>query len=99
MAVQIVQKNRLRRFFLFLAALLLFLLASPVTAQEHHRLTNLPHLYVNTFDGRDVTSKTTQVLARLWLVDENDERAREFHLEPSQETLSHQVSPKDTLSG
>jgi len=41
-------------------------------AQEHHRLTNLPHLYINTFTGRDVTSKTEQVWARLWLVDEND---------------------------
>ena len=66
----------MRSLFLKMAVWL-FLLASPVTAQEHHRLTNLPHLYVNTFDGRDVTSKTTQVLARLWLVDENDEVA--FH--------------------
>lgn len=64
----------MRSLFLKMAVWLLFL-STPVMSQEHHRLTNLPHLYVNTFDGRDVTSKTTQVLARLWMVDENDDVA------------------------
>ena len=38
----------------------------------HTRLTNLPHVYINTFTGRPVTSKTTMVLARMWYVDEQD---------------------------
>jgi spore coat protein CotH len=41
-------------------------------AQEHKRLTNLPHLYINTFTGNPIVSKTEQVWARMWLVDEQD---------------------------
>ena len=49
--------------------------ASPSGAPdaEHHRLTNLPHVYINTFTGLDVSSKETQVWARLWMVDEQDQ--------------------------
>lgn len=56
---------------------LLTLTCLPLNAQdaEHHRLTNLPHLYINTFNGRDITSKSTEVYARLWLVDEDDQVA------------------------
>ena len=43
-----------------------------VAAQEHVRLTNLPHVYINTFSGKAITSKTTYVLARMWIVDEGD---------------------------
>ena len=39
---------------------------------EHTRLTNLPHVYINTFTGRPITSKTTTVYARMWYVDEDD---------------------------
>lgn len=42
-------------------------------AQEHVRLTNLPHVYINTFDGKGITSKTVYVYARMWYVDENDQ--------------------------
>ena len=45
---------------------------SGVQDAEHHRLTNLPHVYINTFTGQDVYSKETQVWARLWMVDEQD---------------------------
>lgn len=41
-------------------------------SQEHERLTNLPHLYIETFTGKNVTSKTEQVWARMWLVNEQD---------------------------
>lgn len=41
-------------------------------AQDHQRLTNLPHLYVNTFTGHPIVSKTQQVWAQMWLVDEQD---------------------------
>ena len=39
----------------------------------HERLTNLPHLYINTKTGLPITSKTDDVWAEMWLVDENDE--------------------------
>ena len=59
-----------KQIILFLAILMLCNVETE--AQEHHRLTNLPHLYINTFTGNDVTSKTTQVWARMWMVDEDD---------------------------
>jgi len=40
---------------------------------EHVRLTNLPHVYIDTFNGRNPTSKNTMVYARLWYVDEQDD--------------------------
>lgn len=58
-----------RRFTTLLAALLLPLC---IAAQEHRRLTNLPHVYIDTFTGYDVTSKTVQIGARMWYVDEQD---------------------------
>lgn len=39
---------------------------------DWHRLTSLPHLYINTFSGEDITSKSWDVWAEMWLVDEND---------------------------
>ncbi|MBO4801780.1 MAG: CotH kinase family protein [Bacteroidaceae bacterium] len=52
--------------------------ADPVDPDDPHqkdvqRLTNLPHLYLETFNKRAITSKSTYVLARLWYIDENDE--------------------------
>ncbi len=41
-------------------------------SETHKRLTNLPHIYINTFSGNSITSKTTYVLAKMWYVDEND---------------------------
>ena len=38
--------------------------------EQHVRLTNLPHVYINTFTGNPITSKTTMVSARMWYVDE-----------------------------
>ncbi len=40
--------------------------------KEVQRLTNLPHVYINTFNGRPVTSKENYVYARMWCVYEND---------------------------
>ncbi len=39
---------------------------------QHQRLTDLPHLYIETFNGQAVTSKTTEVPARIWLVTRQD---------------------------
>jgi len=43
------------------------------SVKEVQRLTNLPHVYINTFNGRGISSKTTYVYARMWYVDEDDE--------------------------
>ena len=40
--------------------------------ESHMRLTNLPHIYINTFTGSSITSKTNYVLARMWYVDEQN---------------------------
>ena len=61
-----------RIFSLFLLSLLISVGLYAQTDEEHVRLTNLPHLYLNTFDGRNITSKTTMVYARLWYVNEAD---------------------------
>ena len=39
---------------------------------EHVRLTNLPHVYINTFTGKSITSKTSYVYAKMWMVSEED---------------------------
>ena len=39
----------------------------------HERLTNLPHVYINTFNGNNIVSQTTMVYARMWYVDEQDQ--------------------------
>ena len=43
-----------------------------VLAQNHTRLTNLPHIYVNTFGNVGIWSKTEYVYATMYYVDEND---------------------------
>ena len=40
-----------------LLALLMFIVTT-VSADDYPRLTNLPTIYINTFDNRPVTSKT-----------------------------------------
>ncbi len=47
-----------------------------VCAQEYSRLTNLPHVLVNTFDGAAITSKEYYVYATMFYVDENDNVTR-----------------------
>lgn len=39
---------------------------------KYERLTNLPAVYIRTYDNVPITSKTTYVLATMWYVDEND---------------------------
>lgn len=58
------------------ASIFLFVTLCCVTVSKaqdsYHRLTNLPHVYISTFDGKDVTSNTNEVYARLYVVDESD---------------------------
>ena len=41
-------------------------------AQTYHRLTNLPHVYIETKEGVAIASKTEYVYATMYYVDEND---------------------------
>lgn len=41
-------------------------------AQQYARRTNLPAVYINTYSGQDVTSKTEYVMSTLRYVDESD---------------------------
>ena len=62
----------MRQFFLSL----LMLCMSAVAMQAQNdlvRLTNLPHVYIETFTGQGVYSKTESLYARMWYVDEQDE--------------------------
>ena len=62
----------------FFSCLLMFSVTGKVDAQNDpsvknvRRLTNLPHVYINTFDGYGIYSKTEYVYARMWYVDEED---------------------------
>jgi hypothetical protein len=54
--------------------LLSVLLSADIFSQETHvRLTNLPHVYLQTFNGYGITSTTNYVYARMWYVDETDQ--------------------------
>ena len=59
--------------FLILTLLALVTGTKAQGQQQHVRLTNLPHVYINTFTGRGITSKTEMVYARMWYVDEADD--------------------------
>ena len=43
-----------------------------LSIKDVQRLTNLPHVYIDTFNGRNINSKTNYVYARMWYVDEDD---------------------------
>ncbi len=44
----------------------------PTDEETYQRLTNLPHIYINTFNGGNITSKTSYVYAKMRYVDEHD---------------------------
>ena len=68
-----IQAKLMKRCLLLLIPLLLNCLTGlSQTNGNHQRLTNLPHIYINTFTGENITSKTTMVEARMWYVDESD---------------------------
>lgn len=49
------------------------LFAARCTAQEYKRVTNLPHIYIETDKGAPITSKTVYIYSTMYYVDENDE--------------------------
>ena len=62
----------MKKFFCYILMALVSLQVYAQNNGEYERLTNLPHIYLNTFTGYDITSKTVSVLARMWYVDEQD---------------------------
>ena len=58
------------RTTLLLTALVSF--STLMQAQQHERLTNLPHMYIETFGNVPITSKTEYVYATMHYVDEQD---------------------------
>ena len=59
-----------RKYPLTIAFLLFVLMA--VNAQTYQRVTNLPHVYIETVNNVPITSKTTYVDATMYYVDEED---------------------------
>ena len=59
--------------FLILPLSLLAQEKTDPSVKDVHRLTNLPHVYINTFTGMAITNKTEYVYARMWYVDEDDQ--------------------------
>ena len=60
----------LKKITIFLS--LCFLVLGVATAQTYVRKTNLPHVYIETFDRVAITSKETYVYATMHYVDEED---------------------------
>ena len=59
--------------FRFPLLALLMCIVTTVSADDYPRLTNLPTIYINTFDNRPVTSKTDYIYATMHYVDEADQ--------------------------
>lgn len=51
---------------------LILLTLTIIASAQYKRYTNLPAIYIETFDGRSITSKTVEKYARLIYVDEED---------------------------
>lgn len=62
----------IRKIILFIA----IVLSAVLKAQDYKRVTNLPHIYIETFNKKDITSKTVYIYATMHYVDENDSVVR-----------------------
>lgn len=62
--------GNIMRFPMLIAAMTVALCAG--AQAKYERLTNLPAIYIRTYNNVAITSKTTYVLATMWYVDEND---------------------------
>ena len=60
----------IRKLFFLLLTFSLF--AVIATAQDYKRVTNLPHVYIETFGKKSITSKTVYIYATMYYVDEDD---------------------------
>ena len=55
-----------------ISLLTFFCLLTAVNAQTYQRLTNLPHVYIETFNRQSINNKIVYVYATMYYVDEND---------------------------
>ena len=55
-----------------LLLILLFFIAIDSSAQQYPRVTNLPHIYINTYENKRINSKTEYIYCELIYVDEED---------------------------
>lgn len=53
-------------------AILMACACAAINAQTYKRVTNLPHVYIETFEGKPVNNKTTYIYANMRYVYEND---------------------------
>ena len=60
----------IRKLFSLLLTFSLF--AVIATAQDYKRVSNLPHVYIETFGKKSITSKTVYIYATMYYVDEDD---------------------------
>ena len=65
---------KMKQFYRLFSVAFLWMFVGNLMAQEaaYTRYTNLPAIYIETFDNVAITSKTTYVYATMWYVDEND---------------------------
>lgn len=62
----------MKRGILYLMLAVCLFLAHNAKAQEYRRLTNLPAIYINTFNNQGITSKDYYIYCTLFYVDEED---------------------------
>ena len=55
-----------------LMSLVLFSVSIESYSQEYKRITNLPAIYIKTFDNAPINSKTNYIYCTMWYVDEED---------------------------
>lgn len=68
-------QKTMKNLFFHIILLLFFVLGMDVQAQngDYHRVTNLPHIYIETENGAAITSKENYILCTFIYVDEDDQ--------------------------
>lgn len=64
--------NKIIKSPILLLLTLIWMMADKAVAQTYSRITNLPTIYIKTFDGRGITSKTVYKYADIYYVDEEN---------------------------
>lgn len=62
----------MKKSFCFIILLTTWLFSGTLYAQQISRLTNLPHVVIDTYGGVAITSKVEYVYSKITIIDEND---------------------------
>ena len=62
----------MKKLFYFAIVLFVCLFSGVANAQQVSRLTNLPHMLIDTYEGKPIVSKEEYIYAKITLIDEND---------------------------